>query len=246
MSPARPRPWAPCQFRKLPFPRFPTRWQISSHVHTRAGFPRCRAMGGPGTQREAPAHCGRPPAAWGSVGRKSARAARQQSLLAPCRLPAASPQGAHGDRASGGAGRHHHGYETCCAKRKADLNTVPHELLSPSGSANNGPRSRPAPHLSLLIKYYWQTVVLIHLITTHGSLCGAKAELGPTETTWSTRPDTFTFCLARDWSALRHCPPVSTGAQCLAGKILRMPGSGPTHLPAGYGWKSRRAHWPGH
>lgn len=202
-------------------------------------------MGGPGTQREAPAHCGRPPAAWGSAGRKSARAARQQSLLAPRRLPAASPQGAHGDRASGGAGRRHHGYETCCAKRKADLNTVPHELLSPSGSANNGPRSRPAPHLSLLIKYYWQTVVLIHLITTHGSLCGAKAELGPTETTWSTRPDTFTFCLARDWSALRHCPPVSTGAQCLAGKILRMPGSGPTHLPAGYGWESRRAHWPG-
>lgn len=194
---------------------------------------------------EAPARSGRPPAAWGSAGRKSARAARQQSLLAPCRLPAASPQGAHGDRASGGAGRHHHGYETCCAKRKADLNTVPHELLSPSGSANNGPRSRPAPHLSLLIKYYWQTVVLIHLITTHGSLCGAKAELGPTETTWSTRPDTFTFCLARDWSALRHCPPVSTGAQCLAGKILRMPGSGPTHLPAGYGWESRRAHWPG-
>lgn len=202
-------------------------------------------MGGPGTQREAPAHCGRPPAAWGSAGRKSARAARQQSLLAPRCLPAASPQGAHGDRASGGAGRRHHGYETCCAKRKADLNTVPHELLSPSGSANNGPRSRPAPHLSLLIKYYWQTVVLIHLITTHGSLCGAKAELGPTETTWSTRPDTFTFCLARDWSALRHCPPVSTGAQCLAGKILRMPGSGPTHLPAGYGWESRRAHWPG-
>lgn len=194
---------------------------------------------------EALAHCGRPPAAWGSAGRKSARAARQQSLLAPRRLPAASPQGAHGDRASGGAGRRHHGYETCCAKRKADLNTVPHELLSPSGSANNGPRSRPAPHLSLLIKYYWQTVVLIHLITTHGSLCGAKAELGPTETTWSTRPDTFTFCLARDWSALRHCPPVSTGAQCLAGKILRMPGSGPTHLPAGYGWESRRAHWPG-
>lgn len=235
MSPARPRPRAPCQFRKLPFPRFPTRWQISSHVHTRRRIPALSRHG-------RPRHT-----AGGHRQRGAQRGGSRPALHASshCWLPAASPQGAHGDRASGGAGRRHHGYETCCAKRKADLNTVPHELLSPSGSANNGPRSRPAPHLSLLIKYYWQTVVLIHLITTHGSLCGAKAELGPTETTWSTRPDTFTFCLARDWSALRHCPPVSTGAQCLAGKILRMPGSGPTHLPAGYGWESRRAHWPG-
>lgn len=47
MSPARPRPWAPCQLRKLPFPRFPTRWQISSHVHTRRRIPALSRHGRP-------------------------------------------------------------------------------------------------------------------------------------------------------------------------------------------------------